>query len=221
MVERIHFTLFGLHLQEPMALIFNWLIAFVCFYFFYKTTQSTNNFAQYWRLFFLFFGISTTFGGVGHLFFQYWGWEGKFPAWIFGAIAVLMSSVAMLEVESMAKKRKQIWIGLLLLKTIVFVSLSLIYVNFLFIAIDAVIGYLFFCMTYGIVLIKRGFNMNNIVWGVLVLLPSIVFFIGEISIGKWLNEQDIGHLFMVGAVCFFYLGVKSFSTQPILLEKTE
>lgn len=216
MEDRIYFTFLGLHLQEPMALVFNWMIAVLCFYSYVKTSHSTNNFAQYWRLFFLFFGISTAFGGVGHLFFQYLGWEGKFPAWIFGSIAVLMSSLAMLEVETMSKNKKQLWVFILLLKSATAISLSLIYVNFMFIAIDAAIGYLFFCMGYGIVLIKRGFNINNTVWGVLVLLPSIIFFVGKISAGKWLNEQDIGHIFMIGAVYFFYLGVKSFSSQSLL-----
>jgi hypothetical protein len=216
MIERIHFELFGLQLQEPMALILNWLITSVCFYSFFKIKQSSDSFVQYWRLFFAFLGLSTLFGGIGHLFFYYWGWEGKYPAWILGAIAVFMSSVAMLEVESMTKFRKRIWIVFLTLKTTVMIILSLIYVKFIFIAVDAVIGYLFFCMSYGLVLMKRGYNIRQIVLGVFVLLPSIVFFVGKIACCRWMNEQDLGHLFMIAALLFFYFGVQSFARQQTI-----
>ena len=215
MVDRIHFELFGLELQEPMAFIFNWLIAILCFVSYYKLKNSTGKFAYYWRSFFLIFGLSTVIGGLSHLFYGYWGFYGKYPVWILGALAVFMSSVAMLQVETMSAKKKQFWIIFLMFKGIAAIVFAIIYLKFIFIAVDAAIGYIFFCMVYGIVLNKRGYNVQLFIWGVAVLIPSIVFYVGKISIGKWMNEQDIGHIFMFATIYLFYLGVQSYSKNPL------
>jgi len=215
MEDRIQFTLFGLQLQEPMALIFNWLIAILCFVSYFKLKNNTGKFTLYWRLFFLIFGLSTLVGGLSHLLFQYTGFYGKYPVWILGALAVFMSSLAMLQVETMSAKKKQFWVVLLLLKGVAAIVFSIIYSKFIFIAIDAAIGYIFFCMIYSIVLNKRTYNVQRFIWAVVVLIPSIVFYVGKISIGKWMNEQDIGHIFMFITIYLFYLAVQSYSKNPL------
>ena len=219
MEDRIQFTFYGLQLQEPMALIFNWLITILCFVSYYKLKNSTGKFTHYWRLFFLIFGLSTLVGGLSHLFFQYWGFYGKYPVWILGALAVFISSLAMLQVETMSAKKKQFWVTFLLLKGVAAIVFSIIYSKFIFIAIDAAIGYIFFCMIYSIVLNKRGYNVQRFIWAVVVLIPSIIFYVGKISIGKWMNEQDIGHIFMFATIYLFYLGVQSYSKNPLQEER--
>lgn len=212
--ERIHFVLFGLHLQEPMALVMNWIIASICFFSYANLEAKPIKFNRYWRLFFLILGISTAIGGLSHLFFQYWGITGKFPVWVLGVAASLMSCLGMLEIEKhMSIRRKMIWQGVVFTKSISAIVLSFVFENFIFIAIDAAVGYIFFCMVYGIVLLKRGFDTRRMIWAVLILLPSLVFYIGKISLGKWMNEQDIGHLFMMASVYAFYLSVKHYSEK--------
>ena len=92
----IEFDLFGLTLQEPMALITNWIMAFFCLYSYSVIKKSTEINLVYWKWFFLIFSISAFFGGLGHLFFQQLGVEGKFLNWITGAISGIYLGKAML-----------------------------------------------------------------------------------------------------------------------------
>src|SRR5690625_5534161 len=81
----------GLCLQEPMALITNWIIASVAFVLYYKLRPLSGDFVKNWRFFLISIGLSTFFGGLGHIFFQYTGFYGKIPSWVLGNLAAFFA----------------------------------------------------------------------------------------------------------------------------------
>ncbi len=207
-MEIIHFSAFGLNLQEPMALVFNWLIASVCFVAFFSLNQVQTEELKSWRKFFLFFGLSTFIGGFGHVFFQYFGIYGKFPHWIGGIVSAYFAGNAMLFRIENLKLKKNLQI-LLIFKAITFLSLALIFQNFIFVAVDAIITYLFYCGIIGFSLYKEGVSaMKYLVIGVLVCIPAAFVYILKINPSIWFNTDDLSHVFMLVCVYFFYLGVQ-------------
>ena len=214
-MEIIHFSAFGLNLQEPMALVFNWLMSLICFIAFFSLRNNNSKEIKFWKLFFLIFGISTFFGGFGHLFFQYFGLYGKFPHWIGGIISAYFAGRAMLcRLENLKLKMNLNLI--LIIKAIVFLGLALGLKNFIFVAIDAIVTYLFYCGIIGFTLCKKGVSaMMFIVIGVLICIPAAFVYILKINPSIWFNTDDLSHVFMVACVFFFFLGVKNLAKEPI------
>lgn len=207
-VEIIHFTLFGLKLQEPMALITNWMIAGFCFFAFFRLMENNQQEVNWWRRFFLILGISTFLGGLGHLFFYYFDKLGKFPNWITGISAGYFAGNAML-IRLRSQSAKKILQVVLIIKMLAFMVLAIALKNFVFVAVDAIVTYLFFCGVIGLILYFRGFTeMRFMVYGVLVCLPSAFIFLLKINPHKWLNKDDLSHLLMLGCTMCFYMGVK-------------
>lgn len=217
-MEIIHFSAFGLNLQEPMALAFNWLIASVCFVAFFTVKNNHSEEIKSWRKFFLFFGLSTFVGGLGHIFFQYFGIYGKFPHWIGGIISAFYAGNAMLYRLENIKLQKNLKL-ILIVKGFVFLGLALTLKNFIFIAVDAIITYLFYCGIIGFKFCKKGVaGMSFIVMGVMICIPAAFVYILKINPSIWFNMDDLSHVFMVACIFFFYLGVKNLSTETHKLE---
>lgn len=212
-IEIIHFSSFGLHLQEPMAAVTNWMISFFCFYAFWQLGKVDEPETNWWRKFFLCFSVSTFLAGFGHLFFQYTGIPGKFPNWILGVMSGYFAGNAMLVKmqNEVTKKRIQ---QVLIFKMIFFIAMAIWKQNFVFVAIDAILTYVFFCGVLGFIYFKRGFqSMKFMVLGVLVCLPSAFIFLLKLNPHRWLNKDDLSHLFMLGCTICFYLGAKMSSTE--------
>jgi hypothetical protein len=212
----VYLCMFGLQLQEPIALVTNWMIASFCFFAFFNLKRNESTFQDYWKNFYLVLGISMFFGGLGHLFFQYLGMVGKFPSWILGVIAGLFSSFAMLSVWPNKKQQNNLK-RFVILKSILLLSLSIATRKFLFVAIDTSVAYLIFCGFLAYKLIQKNFaGMRYILIGVLVLLPSVLIYGCKINLHRYLNKDDLSHLFMVGCIIMFYIGVKRTDKNQVL-----
>ncbi|MFA7274209.1 MAG: hypothetical protein WC044_10080 [Crocinitomicaceae bacterium] len=215
-MEIIHFDLFNLHLQEPIALLTNWLIASFSFFAFFQLKRYQTIFENYWKTFYLILGISMIFGGLGHLFFHYAGIYGKFPSWTLGVTAGIFSSFAMISIWPNEKQRIHLK-RFVVIKSLLMISLALATRKFVFVAIDTSFAYIIFCGYMGIQLFKKGFaGMNYIALGVLVLFPSALFFGLKINLHRFLNKDDISHLFMVGCIACFYLGITRTDKNQLL-----
>jgi hypothetical protein len=216
-MEIIRFELFGLHLQEPMALLTNWMIASFSFFAYSNLKRNVSVFQNYWRNFYLILGISMIIGGLGHLFFYYTGIPGKFPSWSLGVLAAAFSSFAIISIWPNEKQQKSLWI-LVIAKSAILLIVAIASRNFIFIAIDNSMAYVFFCGFMGYRLFKKKYMaMKYIVIGVLVLLPSAFIFGLKLNVHRFLNKDDLSHLFMIGCISFFYLGVKRMQTIEVKL----
>lgn len=201
-----------------MALILNWLIAAFCFFALNRLGKFKGEANFYWRLFYLTFGISTFFGGLGHVFFQYAGFPGKYPSWIFGCLANAFAAMGMLSFNGISQPKK-IAFQLVWIKFIVLCSASILTNKFIFTAIDAIVTYIGYTGVYAYVLVKRTEKaafLKNMIIGVLVLMPSAFIFIGKINIHQWLNKDDLSHILMIITIYYFYRGLKQAGEQQAL-----
>lgn len=223
-MDTIYFSLFGLNLQEPMAFILNWVIASFCIYAFFRLKRFKNKANDYWRLFFLVFGLSTFFGGLGHLFFLYTGIPGKYPSWIFGSIANGFAALGVLNFKGISRPT-QLAYYLVWIKCLFLVVISIATQKFIFIAIDAIVTYLCYTGIYLLFLRRRTpfkYFIGKFLIGVAILLPSAFFFILKINLHQWLNKDDVSHLLMLGAIFFFYQGLKEWGkNHQTLLQHVE
>lgn len=207
-MEIIEFNWMGLHLQEPMALVTNWMLAAFCFFAWFRLRKWSNEANYWWRLFFLTFGISTIFGGLGHLFFQYTGVFGKYPCWITGCLANAFAARGMIELPPFTQNTTPLTRTLPFLKSAVFILLAVFTQKFVFVAIDAIVTYIGYTGIYGWLLRKRGADeMKYMIAGVLILLPSAFIFGLKMNLHRLLNKDDFSHLLMLGCIFCFYLGM--------------
>lgn len=213
-VEVIKFEWLGLHLQEPMALIMNWLISAFCFFAYFKLRKFVSEANYYWRLFYLSFGISTFFGGLGHIFFEYLGIFGKYPSWTFGTLSNCFAALGMLNFKNFSfPKNYANWI--VWVKGAVMLALALITQKFVFVAVDAIITYIGYTGIYAFFMLKtrNAQFLKQMVIAVLILLPSAFIFLLKINVNRWLNKDDLSHILMLVCIYYFYLGLKEWGQK--------
>lgn len=205
----IEFDWLGYHLQEPMALITNWLMTIFSFYAYSRLLHSTSEEVNNWKKFFLFYGLTTFMAGLGHLFFKYWGIPGKFPNWSTAIVSGYFAGLAMItNITSIVSQKR--YKTVILAKAIILLALAIITQKFLFVAADAILTYVFFCGIMGYQQFKQGIeDMKYMVIGVAVCLPSIFIFFFKINPHQWLNKDDLSHLLMLLCIFFFYIGAKN------------
>lgn len=206
--DKIAFDLFGLHLLEPMALITNWMMSAFSVYAYFRLKKTKSLDVNYWANFFLWFAISTFFGGTGHLFFNYFDIPGKFPNWISAIVSGYFAGKAIL----VNVKNRKIRINgdlFLIVKGIFLLAASIVTYKFVFVAVDAILTYVIFCGFIAYSLYKKGIDsMKYMVYGVVVCLPSVFIFFFKINPHRWLNKDDLSHLLMLSCIIFFYIGAQ-------------
>lgn len=203
-----------------MALILNWVIAGFCVYAFSRLDAFRNEANFYWRLFFVTFGLSTFFGGLGHLFFQYTGFYGKYPSWTFGSIANAFAAMGMMHFNGISKP-KPVAYYLIWIKSIGLCITAIITQKFIFVAVDAILTYVCYTGVYAFILMKRSESakfLRNMLIGVVVLLPSAFVFILKLDIHQWLNKDDVSHLLMLCCIYYFYIGMKEWGDSQEKLQ---
>lgn len=209
-IEIIHFSFFGLQLQEPMGILFNWIFSAFCFYAYCRIDRSKNDFLRNWSNFFLVFSITTFVGSFAHGLSGYFGIYGKYPHWFGGILSSFFAGKAMLTCFE-SNKNKSVLNVLLYIKAVVLLLMAYYKSNFIFIAVDSIITYLFYCGTLAFIQWKKGiYWMIYFVYAVLVCLPSAFVYLLKIDLSIWFNRDDLSHLFMLGCLILFYIGtVKS------------
>ena len=206
--DKLPFQLFGYCLQEPMALITNWLISITAFVLYFRIKNPANAFQKHWKFFYLTFGISTFFGGLGHLLFYYFDVYGKFPCWVFGFVAAFHAGKAMISNRLISETRQKRLTHFLIFKALLLGGMAVIMKSFIYVMIDASITYLFFCLGFGLYYWKKGSEgFKYTVFAVLILLPSIFIFTLQINPHVWFNKDDLSHILMVTTIIFFYFGI--------------
>jgi hypothetical protein len=211
--EIIEFSFAGLHLQEPGALISNWLITAFSIYAYKSINWSNSPASSAFKKFYLVLAISTFLSGFGHVLFQYFDVFGKYPAWILAVTSGYYISTGILYYWRSHKSYKLLKY-FLITKSIVLLSLSLLNQTFVFIAIDSILTYLLYCgYLAGRMWAKNNLDMQYFVYGILVLIPSAFIFLMNINLHKYLNRDDLSHLLMLICIILFYYGVRKMNLR--------
>ena len=147
-------------------------------------------------------------GGLGHLLFQYFGMYGKIPAWILGTLAGYYIGKGVLYYWRDHPSYRFLNV-FLVVKSIVLLVLSLVLLKFIFVAIDVIITYILYSGYIAFRLwMKDKIEMKFVVYGILILFPSMFIFLLNINIHRYLNRDDLSHVLMLFCIIFFYNGVK-------------
>ncbi len=218
--EKLRIELFGYTIIEPNALITDTLMAAVSLFFAYSLFKKNPQtpFLSKWYYFFLIFGISSFSGGLGHSFYLYWGVAGKFFNWISGILAIYILEQAMLMLLKKDSKYKtyQNLLHLKLFLTIIAFTAVCItqpiqlkpQLAFIPIALNTFIGVI---VTVGILGYRfsrtRDVNYKYFYYGVLIMLPSAVFFFFKINLQPWFDKNDFSHVLFALGIGFFYWGI--------------
>jgi hypothetical protein len=218
--EIINFEVLGFHLQEPMAFVTNGFTFIFSFFAAYKLKNKIDSVSTLFYWFYLVLGISTFLGSLGHLFFQYSGLFGKIPSWTTAVLAALLGGLAMLEFKQ-DSSNKTISKTFLYVQSVVLLILSFVYMNFVFVAINAIITYLLYFGVLSFTGWKKGKEYLKSFWiGILILIPSAFIYLLNINLHKWFNRDDFSHLLMFGCIYFFYRGILAYQANRELEVKS-
>jgi len=219
--DKLTITIGNYHILEPNVFITDALMAGVSlllsFYLF--RLKSKTEFSRYWFLFFFVYGISSFVGGLGHALFYYFGVPGKFFTWITGILSIYYIERAMIA----AIKEKRMY---LLLKRIAFSKLLFVFavfslvcitqpivekpsIGFLPVAINTIFGVI---LSAGILGYRFSKSIHSdfkyFYYGVLIMVPSAVIFLGKINPHPWFDKNDLSHVLLTIGIIYFYIGIE-------------
>lgn len=207
--QTIH--IFGITWLETMTVITDLFIAVVALWAFVKIKKHfpASTFKSYYTWHFLLMAVGTALGGVlGHGLIEYTGKIGKLPGWLmsmgatsFLAFAVLAQYQAYLNPQWV--KRLRVFN---IIELIVFASLTVVHVQFGFVAIHTAYSLLVVVLGVGIVLKKSEVHKpaHWLFAGILCSIAAAAIFGIKLGFHTWFNHMDVSHLFLAASVFCFY-----------------
>jgi hypothetical protein len=219
--NKVHIDFYGYHLVEPNVFLTDAVMSGISLFIAFSiySMKEKNEFKRYWFLFFFVYGISSFAGGLGHLLYLYFGVAGKMFTWITGILSIYYIERAMVsviqEIRLKALLNRLVFSKLLF----VFAIFSLVCLTqpisqkpalgFLPVAINTIIGV---SLSAGILGYRFKKTINDsfkyFYIGVLIMVPSAIFFLGKINPHQWFDKNDISHVLLTIGIIYFYIGIK-------------
>ena len=235
--------LFGIQIQEPIVTVTDLLVSAVCFYAFYKihkTGKKEKTFI-YFKFYFLIMGIATIFGGLlghaffyaiksglsettpiqlfGHTFNYKLGYIWKLPGWITSMFSIMFVERASIEHTKITIKPKIIKILRVvnIVELLVFLTLTIITLNFTFVEFHSGYGLMFVVLSLQSYLFYKTRNKasRTILIGIAFAAVAALIFMNEIDFHQWFNHMAASHTLMAVAAVFFYKGVMKIDMKEI------
>jgi len=211
--------LLGIVLREPITALTDVFIAIACLiaYFKLRRLPQNNSLQKLFKYHFLLMGIATFLGGViGHALMNYLPHYMRLPGWIAGmiSIALLERAVISYACKFLPANTGRFFLRLNIVELIFFATLILITMNFKFVLFHTVVGILIIVtgFTSLIYFKEKSAGSKYILYAIGVSVVGVIFFVLKLGLHKWFNHADIGHVFMIIATVFYFLGAKSFIT---------
>lgn len=192
---------------EPTTFLTDLLVAVLCIIFAIKLFDGQKASArQNFRvLFFLMTGISALAGGIYHLLSLYLGENLAYSSWIVSSLGVFM--LEMWSLSFLQNKRRLIFLSITASGLFVgsFAAI-LIMKSFLPVVLRSAAG------VFAIVVPARlqtkndmpDFIFKNFFYAIGFSILSAIAYIPVLSIHKWFNNADMGHVLLAVSVYFFY-----------------
>ena len=220
---KIEFEMLGLELVEPNAFIGDTILFLTAIYFAFKIAKypHQSTFTKNWRLFFLIFGVSFLFGGIGHTFYNYLGIAGKYPSWHLGIVAIYFLEKAMISLHPEEAFRKRFYTLILVqmltaliaeIAVCMFVDLEPdVSLGLKVPSLNSFIGLFFGLGVLGLKYVKlygQGFYYFFV--SLFVLVPAAVSQTVKLNFAQWFDRNDLSHLSLLFGLIFYYKGVDYF-----------
>jgi hypothetical protein len=203
---------FGVTILEPSTVLTNLIIAAACFYAYNNLKKKNLTITKtqlYISYFFLLMGVATVIGGViGHAFLYTTGLYGKIPGWYISMAGVALFERAAIDHGRpfMNKKTGQFFSALNYLEITIFMTLSLIKLNFVFVVLHAFYGLFIvvFCFETFVYRKTKNTSFKYVLMATVFGFLAILCHAFQLSINKWFNYNDVSHLEMTVAIIFYY-----------------
>ncbi len=203
----------GLRIDEPIVTLTDLLVSAVCFVFAYKLhqKQSREKVITYFKLYFLIMGVATALGGlIGHAFLYHFNFYWKLPGWITSMFSIMFVERAAIEHTRIRLSSKVVQIlGILnLIEFLIFLTLTILTLNFFYVEFHSGYGLMFVVLSLeGFLFIKTKNQASKMMLiGVFFAAIAALFFMNKISPHQWFNYLAVSHTFMALAALFFYFG---------------
>ena len=232
--DKIEFTLLGLNLVEPNSIIGDSLLAVMAFIMAFKTKKfkDTSKFFWNWYLFFLTFGVTFIFGGLGHTFYPYWGIIGKYPGWLGSIVSIYFiekAFISLLSGNTPFFNYQKLALGKLVLVLIIEIFVFILFdlnqdpqKGLLIPALNTAIGSIICLGILGWKFQKHITDSFKFFWMVPIsMIPAAIVQSYKISLYPWLDRNDLSHLFLLVSLFLYWYGIKGYYTylnkaKPVL-----
>lgn len=205
----------NLIIGEPMTSLTDIIIAVTSFTLFFRIRDRLNEsyFYQSWRMFFLFMGISTTFGTVAHalngsravelynVLFQ--------CMTICSSVAVFYALQATISFMSLSDTMRRYMHAGNVVLLFIFIAYTIMLSDFEIFKLHAGGALFIIFLTHLIAMGKNHWGSGWIVSGMLLSFFTVFIHSIQFSISRWFNYKDISHVIMVMSLLFIYMGIKS------------
>lgn len=226
--DKIQWNVFGLELVEPNTFIGDVIIFFVAIYFFFqiKRYYSKSTFNVNWMYFYLFFAIGFSLGGFGHLFFNYTGVPGKYPAWFLGMVSSFFIERAMVSIYPKVEKRK-LFLQLVTAKLVLFCIAETIVLSTLDIeakperglivpTLNSVLGLGIALGLLGAMYQQKVHVSFKYLWlGALIIVPSAIFQALKINPAQWFDRNDVSHVLLLLGLIVYFKTIKGYEKKEL------
>lgn len=173
------------------------ILSIFSFIFFLKLRELNVN----WSLFFAFMSLSALTGGIYHGF-TFLGEGLRFFSWSMLAVSIIFAQIA-----SYKSYNNKLLNGIFIFNGALFLSLSIINANFIYMVINIIVGLFGFVILGGLVYLKG--NSNKIIIGILISFTSVFFVIAKINFDdRYLTFNDIGHYISIISLYIMAIGIK-------------
>lgn len=226
--DKLQWDAFGLELLEPNTFIGDVIIFFVAIYFFFqiKRNYSKTTFNRSWMYFYLFFALGFGLGGFGHLFFNYTGVPGKYPAWFLGMVASFFIERAMISIYPKVEKRtffQQLVNAKLVLfciaETIVLATLDIEAKPERGLIVPTLNSVLGLGIALGLLGAKYQQKIHasfKYLWmGALIIVPSAIFQALKINPAQWFDRNDVSHVLLLLGLIIYFKTIKGYEKREL------
>lgn len=225
MTDQPDIVLAGITIHEPVIALTGVLVCIVGFIGYYRTRHVKNDLSLFlYRLFLLFIGLSALSGSIlSHAFLYKFGENIKFISWIFSLVGVSFAAQgALLRAKDNLGARFYFGISLINLTSLVIFSfLACVKKEFFYVEIHTAVALLLivFVIEQWIYIKQKSRISLNILAGVGMLIIAVLFHIFKISLTKWFNYFDFGHVFMAICLFFFYFSISKYHSDETVNAK--
>lgn len=224
--DKLQWDIFGLQLLEQNTFIGDVIIFIVAIYFFFKIKNNfvLSTFNTNWMRFYLFFALGFGLGGFGHLFFNYTGVPGKYPAWFLGMVASFFIERGMISIYPNLKKRKlfnQLAIAKLILFTVAEIAVLSIVdmevkpeIGLIVPTLNSVLGLGIALGVLGVMYQRKIHSSFKFLWiSTLVIIPSAVFQALKINFAQWFDRNDVSHVLLILGLIIYFQTIKRYEAS--------
>jgi len=200
-------TFFGFTIYEPMTVLTNLILAFMCWWIYEQQKEGNRN----WAYFFLFLSLSTLSAAVGHGYSELLDNPVKFFSRAFALVSVYFGGFASIQILGREQLRLVLkWV--LLIQSVVFFAWLVMDNTFLPIKFNSILG--LGIIVLGIHLHSLATNKDTrdmwIVLGIIINASAAIVNTYKWNLSPNFTYHDIGHVIMMIGIIVMYQGVSKY-----------